>query len=127
MTLYSRNKDDDSYSHRLGYLFALTYNSKSKCLWPSDLKFMLLTLTIIIGPAALGYLVIWTSDPKVVPKEDKIILSCVHAFFLAMCLISLFRVTFSDPGVLPSLYMNSGIESTEIKVANSTKEYYVEY
>ena len=46
---------------------------------------------------------------------------------MIICLITLFRVSFSDPGILPSLYLNSGITSTETKFADNTKEYFVEY
>lgn len=39
----------------------------------------------------------------------------------------LYAVYWSDPGILPSLYMNSGITSTELKKADNVRDYYVEY
>ena len=105
----------------------MTYNSKLKVLWPSDLKFTLMTLTIILGPAALLYYCVWFADPRVVSIHVKIILTSLFSFFLVVTLITLFRTTFADPGVLPSIYLNSGIENKEKYKAVSAKEYFVEY
>lgn len=44
-----------------------------------------------------------------------------------MCLVYLFSTLLSDPGILPSVYMNSSIPSNETKKADSQKDYYVEY
>ena len=105
----------------------MTYNSKLKVLWPSDLKFTLMTLLIILGPAALLYYCIWFADPKVISTDVKIILTSLFSFFLLITLITLFRTTFADPGVLPSIYQNSGIVSAEKYKADNEKEYFVDY
>lgn len=36
-------------------------------------------------------------------------------------------VTFTDPGIMPSVFMNTKIQNTEIKKVNIYREYYVEY
>lgn len=43
------------------------------------------------------------------------------------CLILLYRVAFTDPGIIPAIHMNSGIVNTEQKKVDSVREYYAEY
>lgn len=116
-----------SHMHRMGYSFQMTYNSNTKVLCPSDRGYVIISLMLILIPSGLSYLCIWLSDPVLVDFHLKIILSAVFSFFLFLCLFYLFRVMLSDPGILPSIYENSGIPSTERKRADNVREYYAEY
>ena len=80
-----------------------------------------------MGPFALGCYVIWFSDEKLIDPITKYIMLGVYAVFLIIDLVFLFITSFSDPGILPSLFMNSGITSIEKKSADNVKDYYVEY
>lgn len=51
----------------------------------------------------------------------------VYTVFLGLSLTHLFWTMLSDPGILPAIYMNSGIPSCDSKQADSQREYYVEY
>ena len=44
-----------------------------------------------------------------------------------MSLWSFYYISFSDPGILPSIEMNTPIIDSEKYKANGYKEYYVEY
>jgi hypothetical protein len=44
-----------------------------------------------------------------------------------MSLWSFYYISFSDPGILPSIEMNTPIIDSEKYRANGYKEYYVEY
>jgi len=80
-----------------------------------------------VGPFALGCYVIWFSDEKLIDPITKYIMLGIYAVFLIIDLVFLFITSFSDPGILPSLFMNSGITSIEKKSADNVKDYYVEY
>ena len=58
---------------------------------------------------------------------QKYILLVIDVFFLAMSITCLYLTSFTDPGILPSLFMNSGIASLEKKSADPKQDYYVEY
>ena len=50
----------DQHKHKLGYTRSLTYNSKLKILWPSDLKIWFITLIVIVVPSFFClYITIW--------------------------------------------------------------------
>lgn len=82
---------------------------------------------LILGPSALGYLIVWMTKPEVLTLTHKIIISIVLTTSMIVCLWYLYQTYWSDPGILPSLYMNSGIVWTESAKADNVKEYYVEY
>lgn len=114
----------------IGYTRAMTYNSWTGLLWPSDLKCALFTLCTIVGPSALCYIFpIWKCDDSQsgITLQYKIELTCAYSFSLFLCLIMFFMVTFTEPGILPSVYLNSGIPSAETKQADNMRDYYCGY
>jgi len=58
---------------------------------------------------------------------QKIILTSVYTIFLFLCLYNFYKTAFSDPGILPSIYMNSEIPPNERKEADNKNTYYVDY
>ena len=105
----------------------MSYNSKTKSLCPSDGKFTILTMLAIIVPAGLSFYVIWFCDSEKIDFITKIILSSIYGFFLFLSVFYFCMTAFSDPGILPSIYMNSDIPCTEKKKADNLKAYYVDY
>ena len=111
----------------LGYTRAMSFNSRTHRLWPSDFKFYLFTMSIIIGPTAVAFWLIWTSDENHVDFTMKVGATVLVSMTLIACLSLLYRVAFTDPGILPAIHMNSGITNTEAKKADNIKEYYAQY
>lgn len=115
------------HEHYLGYNYQLTYNSKFKYLSHKDSKLFILTNFLILGPSAIGYAIIWMTYPTILSTPEKVAVTFVYSVSLGLCMYYLYAVYWSDPGILPSLYMNSGITSTEHKKADNVHDYYVEY
>jgi hypothetical protein len=67
------------------------------------------------------------ADVKVIDQISKISILCLYGLSFIMCIIMLYYTTFTDPGILPSVYQNSGIPNTETLVPNVDREYYCEY
>ena len=44
-----------------------------------------------------------------------------------MCLIMLYNVSTTEPGVIPSVYLNSGIANDSEYKINNNKDYFCEY
>ena len=106
----------------------VTYKPKSKCLWPGDFGFVIFTSIIIIVPACLCLIVvIWMSDSEEVTIPLKLILTIVYIPFFYISLKMLYSAAFSDPGIIPNVHQNSNIPNTLKKVADSKREYFVEY
>lgn len=51
------------HEHYLGYQYQLTYNSKFRYLSHKDSKLFILTNSLILGPSAIGYAIIWMTYP----------------------------------------------------------------
>ena len=119
----------DQYSHKLGYTRNLTYNSRSKMHWPSDLKIWSITLTVIVIPSFLClYITIWSCKNYVdLDLTARYVLTVIYLISLFLCLWAFFMVSFTEPGILPSVFMNTKIQNIEVKKVNTHKEYYVEY
>ena len=100
-----------------------------RCLWPSDLKIWLFTLTIIVVPSFFCiYITIWgCQNNEDFDTNAKIFLTIIYCLSLLICLWSLFMVTFTEPGILPSIFMNTKITNIESKKINVYKDYYCEY
>lgn len=111
----------------MGFNYQLVYNSKFKSIGKRDNKIFILTNFLIIIPAAIGYMVIWMTDPNVLSKTDKITLTVVYSVFFFLSMYYFYKIYYSDPGILPSLYMNSEITSVESKKADNVRDYYIEY
>lgn len=105
----------------------MIYNSKTKTLHHSSIPVFYVTLLIILIPAGIFFFILWLGQPVKLSLITKIVVSVIYSFFLIMCLVYLFSTLLSDPGILPSVYMNSSIPSNETKKADSQKDYYVEY
>ena len=102
----------------------MTFNSRTHRLWPSDFKFFLFTILIIVGPTALALWLIWSSDENHFDITLKVGATVLISLTLIACLSLLYRVAFTDPGILPAIHMNSGIVNTEGKRADNVKEYF---
>ena len=44
-----------------------------------------------------------------------------------MCLIMLYNVSSTEPGIIPSVYLNSGINNDSEYKINNNKDYFCEY
>ena len=44
-----------------------------------------------------------------------------------MCLIMLYNVSSTEPGIIPSVYLNSGITNDSEYKINNNKDYFCEY
>ena len=88
------------------------------------MKFVPISLGAILGPSALLLVVvIWMCDESVLDVPSKIALTIFYLLSLFMCLWNFYKITFSDPGILPSMKKNSGA----VKFADPIRDYYVEY
>jgi len=95
---------------------------------PADFRFTFLTLTMIVVPTVLCiYYTILQADDKIIDQITKISLLCLYSFSFTMCVLMLYYTAFTEPGILPSVYQNSGIPNTESLIPNLQKEYYCEY
>jgi hypothetical protein len=101
----------DQYSHKLGYTRNLTFNSRSRILWPSDLKIWTITFLVIVIPSFLClYITIWGCKNYVdLDLTARYILTVIYLISLFLCLWAFFMVSFSEPGILPSVFMNTKI------------------
>lgn len=83
---------------------------------------------MIVVPSVLCvYFTILQADDKIIDKITKISLLCLYALSFTMCILMLYYTAFTEPGILPSVYQNSGIPNTESLIPNLEKEYYCEY
>jgi ABC-type dipeptide/oligopeptide/nickel transport system permease component len=97
-------------------------------MWPIDFGITFITLILIVSPSVLCILyTILQADEKIIDKITKISILCLYGFGLFMCIIMLYYTAFTEPGIIPSVYQNSGILDTESLVPNIQREYYCEY
>ena len=117
------------HKHKIGYTRSLTFNSKSRTLWPSDLKFWILTVLAILIPSTLCiYITIWgCKNFDDLDLTARYFVTILYLISLFVVLWALLMVTFTEPGIMPSVFMNTRIQNTEIKKVNVYKDYYVEY
>ena len=74
------------------------------------------------------YITIWgCKNAEDLNTTAKYLLTFFYSLSIFICLWSLFQVTFTEPGILPSISMNTKIQNIDIKKPNQNKEYYVEY
>lgn len=93
------------------------------------MKIWLITLTVIVIPSFLClYITIWGCKNETdLDMTAKYFLTLAYLFSLCLSLWAFFMVSFTEPGIMPSIFMNTKIENTEVKKVNIYKEYYVEY
>ena len=98
-------------------------------LWPSDFKLWFVTFSAIVVPSFLClYITIWGCKNTVdLDLPSRYFLTVLYLVSLFLCIWALFMVTFTEPGIMPSVFMNTKIQNTEIRKINIYKEYYVEY
>ena len=97
-------------------------------MWPSDYPFILFTLSGILIPAGLCIgITINKADPNVIDDETRIGFIGFYALAVFISLYCLFQVATTEPGILPSPYLNSGIPATDRHRADSVRDYYCEY
>lgn len=106
---------------------ALSYNSQSRRVCPSDWVFTIFTTALIVIPTALVLIVVVPMNEKI-PIWVKIILEiliCITAF---LSLKMLFTCATTDPGVVPnvSVYNPSIPDQNKFKI-DTKKEYYAKY
>lgn len=90
--------------------------------------FTFLTLAMIVVPSVLCvYFTILQADDKIIDQITKISILCLYILSFTMCILMLYYTSFTDPGILPSVYQNSGIPNTESLVPNTEREYFCEY
>ena len=102
----------------------IEYNSKNDTIWPADFKFVPVSLGAILGPSAfLLLVVVWMCDESVLDIPSKIALTILYLISLFMCLRNFYLVSFTEPGILPSMKKNN----MAVKFADPIRDYYVEY
>ena len=62
---------------------------------------MIFTTIIILGPTAMGLYVVTMT--KVLPMQTQHLLMALEFFGMCLCLRSLFKCSWTDPGIIPSL------------------------
>jgi hypothetical protein len=84
---------------------------------------------VIVIPSFLClYITIWGCKNYVdLDLTARYVLTVIYLISLLLCLWAFFMVSFTEPGILPSIFMNTKIQNIEIKKVNTNKEYYVEY
>ena len=107
----------------------MAYNSRSRILWPSDLKIWIVTFLAIVVPSFFCvYITIWgCKNFSELDLTARYVLTIIYCVSLFLCLWAFFMVSFTEPGIMPSVFMNTKIQNIEIKKVNVHKEYYVEY
>ena len=114
--------------HSIGYTRAISFNSLTERVWPSDYPFIMFTLSGILIPAGCCiWITIAQADSNIVDDNTKIGLIGFYVLSVFISLYCLFQVSTTEPGILPSVYMNSGIPPTEKHIVDSIKDYYCEY
>jgi len=84
----------------------------------------MVSLAAILGPSALTlFVVIWMCQESVLDVPSKIALTIFYLISLFMCLRNFYKVSFTEPGILPSMRKNN----SSVKFADPIRDYYVEY
>lgn len=93
------------------------------------MKIWFITLIVIVVPSFFClYITIWGCKNETdLDLQSKYVLSAIYLISLFLCLWAFFSVSFTEPGILPSVFMNTKIQNIEIKKVNVHKDYYVEY
>lgn len=121
-----RKKSSDPRKHYIGEDQALTYNSETDRVWPSDWPFILVTLFLILVPSLLCLVVVILMNEKF-PVVLKAFLIAIYLISLGVCLWSLLRCSATDPGIIPSLTMHKILPDTRKLKANNKFSYYALY
>ena len=87
----------------------VTYNPSSGKVCGSDSNFLVLTLTLILVPSVLCFVVVILMNPHFRVWE-KAVLTLVYALSLFLCLNMLFKCSFTDPGIIPVVAEQDGGE-----------------
>lgn len=89
----------------------------------------MITLVAILLPSFLCiYITIWGCKNFMdLDLTARYVLTGIYSLSLFLCLWAFFMVSFSEPGIMPSVFMNTKIQNIEVKKINVHKEYYVEY
>lgn len=120
--------EDRAYrrTHYFGEEKAVKYNSESNKLSPSDVCFTYFTLALILIPSSLCLVVVICLNDQF-PWWLKIILSILYIITLYASLYNLFKCSQTDPGIIPSLSLDSKLSETNKKKPKSNIEYYACY
>ena len=74
------------------------------------------------------YITIWGCKNYIdLDLTARYVLTVIYLISLFLCLWAFFMVSFTEPGIIPSIFMNTKIQNIEIKKINTNKEYYVDY
>ena len=91
------------YRYRIGNTGKVRYNAKTGRLWPSDFCFTMCTLSLILVPTALCYYWAIFRAETIEMVFVKVLLACIYTIFLTLSLRNLYKCSFTEPGVIPSL------------------------
>ena len=80
----------------------MSYDIKSKKIWPSDFGFTIFTMFLIVGPTIINIAVVIFGN-KEISFVAKIILMIVNLVSLFFSVYSLRKCSASDPGIIPVL------------------------
>lgn len=113
---------------KLGYNRQITLSAATGTIVPSDGCAALFAQIAIILPSAGTIAVsLWMAESDNVDMQAKIVLSVILGTTLLMTLEHYYIAMFSDPGILPSVHMNTGINFHSKRKADPLRSYYVEY
>jgi hypothetical protein len=85
-------------------------------------------LIIILPSFGCLYITVWgCKNEEDLDLAARGMLTAVYLLSLFLCLWALFMVTFTEPGIMPSVYMNTKMQNADVKKINVYKDYYVEY
>ena len=82
----------------------MAYNSRSRILWPSDLKIWIVTFLAIVVPSFFCvYITIWgCKNFSELDLTARYVLTIIYCVSLFLCLWAFFMVSFTEPGIMPT-------------------------
>lgn len=95
----------------------LRFYPRCGCLCPSDRWFLVVTMSFILVPTLLLLIKVIIANPYF-ETWLKILLACLDGMTLFMCVYSLFKCSFKDPGIIPSLFRAGLIPASEANTMN---------
>ena len=113
-------------THYFGEEKAVKYNSESQKISPSDVCFTYFTLSLILIPSSLCLIVVICLN-EYFAWWLKIILSILYIITLYASLYNLFKCSQTDPGIIPSISLDSKLPETNRKKPKSNIDYYACY
>lgn len=90
------------YNHKVGNKGKVVYNARTRRLWPSDLRFTMVTNSLIHVPTTLCYLyaIIWA---ETMSTALKVVVLIIYTFSIYGSCRNLYKCSFTEPGIIPTI------------------------